>query len=163
MEHEAAALFNSLQESAFAASVRQSVWIYPAANIGHIVALVCFAGAIAIMDFRLLGGMRHCAPAQLIGRARWYAAIALIGLITTGFILFSAEAGHVVANPVFQAKMALIAAGFINILVYEFGAKRAVQAVPPGAALPRSAFLAGIFSLTIWITVAALGRLIAYV
>jgi hypothetical protein len=78
-------------------------------------------------------------------------------------MLFAAEAGHVVLNPVFQAKMALIAAGLINIAIYEFGAKRAVQALPAGAAMPQRARFAGFASMAIWIAVAACGRLIAYV
>ncbi len=52
MEHEAPALFVALEQSAFAAAIRQSIWIYPLANVGHIVGLFCFAGALAVMDLR---------------------------------------------------------------------------------------------------------------
>jgi hypothetical protein len=163
MEHEAPALFLALQQSAFAAAIRQSTWLYPLANVGHIVALVCFAGAIAVMDLRLVGAMSATSPAAVIGRARAVAFAALAAQALTGFMLFAAEAGHVVLNPVFQFKMALIAAGLINIAIYEFGAKSAVQALPTGAAMPQRARVAGYLSLAIWIAVAACGRLIAYV
>jgi hypothetical protein len=163
MEHDAPALFLALQQSAFAAAIRQSTWLYPLANVGHIVALVCFAGAIAVMDLRLVGAMSATSPAAVIGRARGVAIAALAAQALTGFMLFAAEAGHVVLNPVFQAKMALIAAGLINIAIYEFGAKRAVQALPAGAAMPQRARVAGFTSMAIWIAVAACGRLIAYV
>ena len=163
MEHEAPALFLALQQSAFAAAIRQSTWLYPLANVGHIVALVCFAGALAVMDLRLVGAMSATAPAAVIGRARGVAIAALAAQALTGFMLFAAEAGHVVLNRVFQVKMALIAAGLINIAIYEFGAKRAVQALPPGAAMPQRARVAGFVSMAIWIAVAACGRLIAYV
>jgi hypothetical protein len=163
MEHEAPALFLALQQSAFAAAIRQSIWLYPFANVGHIVALVCFAGAVAVMDLRLVGALCATSPASVIGRARAVAIAALAAQALTGFMLFAAEAGHVVLNPVFQAKMALIAAGLINIAIYEVGAKRAVRALPPGAAMPPSARMAGFISIAIWIAVAACGRLIAYV
>ena len=39
MTEGAPALFVTLEQSGFAASIRQSTWLYPAANIGHIVSL----------------------------------------------------------------------------------------------------------------------------
>ncbi len=68
-------------------------------------------------------------------------------LALTGSMLFSAEASHIVLNPVFQAKMALVATGLINVAVYELGAKRAVEALPPGADMPTRARIAGFLSL----------------
>jgi hypothetical protein len=65
MTEVAPALFVALEQSGFAASIRQSTWLYPAANIGHIVSLTFFAGAIAVMDVRLLGGLAATAPARL--------------------------------------------------------------------------------------------------
>ena len=112
MEHQAPAIFIALEESGFAAAIRQSLWIYPAANVGHIVALVCFAGAVAVMDIRLLGGFAATAPGRLLARARVFAIAALAGMAITGFVLFSAEASHLATNPVFQFKAALVGAGF---------------------------------------------------
>ena len=37
--------------------------------------------------------------------------------ISMGFLLFSADAAHVVRNPAFQAKLLLIAAALINIVI----------------------------------------------
>src|SRR5262245_21240369 len=62
-----------------------------AANIGHIVSLTFFAGAIAVMDVRLLGGLAATAPGPLLARARLVAIAALAGMAGTGFLLFSAE------------------------------------------------------------------------
>ena len=56
MTHEAPAIFVALEQSGFATAIRQSPWLYPAANVGHIVSLVFFVGAVAVMDVRLLGG-----------------------------------------------------------------------------------------------------------
>jgi hypothetical protein len=162
MEHAAPAIFVALEQSAFAAAIRQSVWLYPFANVGHIVALVCFASAVAILDLRLIGAFAATAPAKLIGRARRVAIAALCGLALTGSMLFSAEASHIVLNPVFQTKMALVAAGLVNVGIYEFGARRAVEPLPPHAAMPSRARLAGFVSLAVWLVVAACGRSIAY-
>src|SRR5437588_845887 len=72
MTEAAPAIFVALEGSSFAAAIRQSLWLYPAANVGHIVSLFVFAGAVAVMDVRLLGGFAATAPARLIGRARWF-------------------------------------------------------------------------------------------
>lgn len=145
MEHAAPALFVALEQSAFAAAIRQSIWIYPVANVGHIVALAVFAGAVAIMDVRLLGGFAASSPRIVIARARRAAILALSGLALTGFLLFAAEASHVIVNPVFLVKLALIGAGLANVAIYELGARRA-----------------GYASLALWLLVAACGRTIAY-
>src|SRR5262245_29658121 len=162
MTEHAPAIFVALEQSGFGAAIRQSTWLYPAANVGHIVALFCFAGAVAIMDVRLLGGFSATAPGPLIARTRVFAIAALLGMVATGFILFSAEASHLAINRVFQIKAAIIAAALANVAIYEFGAKRLVETLPPGAALPARAKTTGALSLLLWLAVAACGRSIAY-
>jgi hypothetical protein len=162
MEHQAPAIFVALEQSAFAAAMRESIWLYPVANVGHIVALVCFAGAVAVIDVRLLGGLAATTPALLIARARRFAIAALGGMVITGFMLFAAEASHVVLNPVFQLKFALIGAGLVNVALYEFSAKSAVEKLAPGATMPLHARIVGLVSLAVWVAVAAAGRSIAY-
>jgi hypothetical protein len=162
MEHDAPAVFVALEHSAFAAAIRQSRWLYPFANVGHILSLIAFAGAVAVMDLRLLGAFAATAPGRVLKGARRAAVAAFCCLAATGFMLFSAEAGHLVLNPVLRLKFLLVAAGLVNVLVYEAMARRAVEVLPPGAPLPRSAGVAAALSLIIWIAVAACGRSIAY-
>src|SRR5438034_10124117 len=92
-------IFVALEQSGFSAGIRQSPWLYPAANVGHIVSLTFFAGALAVMDVRLLGGFAATEPAPLLARARLIALAALAGMAITGFVLFAAEASHLVLNP----------------------------------------------------------------
>jgi hypothetical protein len=162
MEHDAPAIFVALEQSGFAAAVRQSRWLYPFANVGHILSLTAFAGAVAVMDLRLLGAFAATAPGRVLARARIAAIAAFCGLAVTGFMLFSAEASHLVVNPVLRLKFLLVAAGLLNVLAYEIVARRAVEKLPPGAPLPRAAGVAACLSLAIWIAVAACGRSIAY-
>jgi hypothetical protein len=162
MTEAAPAIFVALEQSAFAAAIRQSPWLYPAANVGHILSLIFFVAAVAVMDVRLLGGLAATAPRRLLARARNLAIAAFAGMAVTGFMLFSAEASHLVLNPVFQLKAALVAAGLANIAIYEFWAKAMVQRLVPGAPMPPRAKIAGALSLGIWLGVAACGRGIAY-
>jgi hypothetical protein len=162
MLHGVPSVFAALEQSGFAAAIRQSAWIYPLANIGHIVALTLFAGALAIMDVRLIGGFAGVAPAPMLALARSFALVAFAAMAATGFLLFAAEAGHLIGNPVFQIKLGLIAAGLVNIAVYQLWAKGAVASLPANAPMPTPARVTGIFSAALWLGVAACGRAIAY-
>jgi hypothetical protein len=162
MEHTAPAIFVALEQSGFAAGIRQSLWLYPAANVGHIVSLFCFAGAIAVMDLRMAGAFAATSPGHVLRSARRAAIAAFGGLAVTGFVLFAAEASHVAVNPVFQFKLALIAIGLINVAVFELYIAPKVKGLPPLASLPPAARSSGILSLATWLAVAACGRSIAY-
>jgi hypothetical protein len=162
MPGTAPAVFIALEQSGFSAAIRQSLWAYPLANIGHIVFLFVFAGAVVITDVCLLGGFATTDPRPVLARARTFAAVALLGMSITGFALFAAEAGHLAANPVFQVKIVLIAAGLLNAAFYEFWLRRRINRLSNDAAMPATAKITGLCSLGIWISVAACGRSIAY-
>ena len=162
MNEAAPALFVALEASAAGAAIRQSSWLYMAANVGHIVALVIFAGAIAIMDLRMAGAFAATSPGYVLKMARRWAIGGFLGLLATGAILFTAEASHVILNTVFQFKLFLIALGLLNVLIFEFAVAPRVREAKPLAALPTGAWISGVASLCIWIAVAAAGRTIAY-
>src|SRR5690606_20238478 len=111
---EAPAILVALEQSWLGAEIRQSVWVYPAANVAHVLTLTVFASAVAVMDLRLLGAFRETLPASVITPARRVAALALAAMLLTGLVLFTAEASHVAMNTVFQVKMGLIAFGVLN-------------------------------------------------
>lgn len=160
---EAPALLVALEQSSWGAAIRQSTWIYPLANVGHILGLAVFAGSLAVLDLRLLGAFAATRPAAVVVPARRLAIAAFSLMALTGFILFTAEASHLALNPVFQAKAALIVLGLGNALVLGRMAMR--EAALIGAGQPFSSrvrWSAGL-SLATWLTVAAAGRLIAYV
>jgi len=162
MLDSAPAIFVALEGSAFGQAIRQSHWLYMAANVGHVVSLAVFAGAIAVMDLRMAGAFAATAPGQLLRRARLFAIVAFLGLVLTGSVLFTAEASHVIMNPVFQVKAALIMLGLINVALFEIFTAPKVRDLPPLVPLPAAAKRAGIASIAIWPLVAACGRSIAY-
>lgn len=162
MNEAAPAIFVAIEASGAGAAIRQSPWIFMAANVGHIVSLTIFAGAIAVMDLRMAGAFAATSPGHVLKVARRWALAAFLGLVLTGGVLFAAEASHVILNPVFQFKLFLIALGLLNVLVFEFALAPGVREAKPLAALPTGAWLSGVASLCIWIAVAAAGRTIAY-
>lgn len=159
---EGLALFAALEQSALAAVIKQSLWIYPAANTLHILALMAFIAAVVVMDLRLLGAFAATRPAGIVVPARRAAVAALLVQATTGFLLFAPEASKVILNPVFLTKLAFIGAGLANALTLGRLSAPGIDAIPAGAPLPYRLRVAAGASLLIWFTVAALGRLIAY-
>ena len=162
MLREAPQVLIALEQSGLAAAIRQSVWAYPAANVGHIVALTLFAGSVAIMDARLLGAFAAAPPMDVVRPARRTAMLGLLLMAITGSMLFTAEASHVAMNPVFQVKAVLIALGLLNALLAGRALNTALAEAKPFEPLPGRVRLSALLSLTIWISVAACGRLIAY-
>jgi hypothetical protein len=101
-------------------------------------------------------------PAALVQPARRIAIAAVLLQAGTGFFLFTAEASHLVLNPVFQAKMALVALALTNALVLGRFAARDLDYVPAHEPVPPRLRVAAALSLGLWLVVAAAGRLIAY-
>jgi len=159
---EAPQFLIALEQSPIAAAIRQSVWAYPAANVGHILALTLFAGGVVAMDARLLGAFAAAPPASVVRPARRVAMLGLLLMALTGSVLFLAEASHVAMNRVFQIKAALIALGIVNALLVGRALRDVLDDAPQFEPLPGRIRVAAALSLLIWLSVAACGRLIAY-
>jgi hypothetical protein len=162
MTDAAPAIFVALEASSLGAAIRQSRWAYMVANVGHVAFLTVFAGAVAVMDLRMAGALAATSPARVLRNARRVAIAALLGMVVTGAVLFTAEASHVIINPVFQLKLALIVLGLVNVALFEFLTASKIKDLPPQVPLPGTARIAGILSIAIWIAVAICGRSIAY-
>jgi hypothetical protein len=141
------AFWLSLQQSSFAAGVRSSEFIYPAANILHVLGVIGLYGIVAAMDLQILAGSGNN---TLVARLRPYAVAALVIVAVAGFVLFAADAVAVAANPVFQLKVLAILLAVLNFAVH-------ITAKRPGVLRATT-----IVSLIAWLAVAALGRYIAY-
>ena len=155
-----APIFRALQESALGHTMRSSPALYPAVEILHIIGFIVLVGSILALDLRVLGLVRAipiAAMAQLllpVSRAGFLLAISM------GFLLFSADAAHVVKNPAFQAKLLLIAAALVNVVIAHVGPWRRVAFW--GAEAPGSAKVTALVSLLLWLGAVCAGRLIAY-
>jgi hypothetical protein len=162
MDHAAPAIFQALEQSGLAAAIRQSVWLYPLANVGHVLAVVVFAGAVAVMDVRLLGAFSGSPAAAVLRGGRRAALAAFLAIALTGSMLFMAEASHLVLNPVFLTKLGLIALGLVNVAAFELALAPRVVGLPAGAPLPSAVRRSAMLSVGLWLLVAGLGRSIAY-
>lgn len=141
-------LWHALQQSAFAGAIRQSEFIYPTANVMHVVAVIMFYGLVATMDLQIL---TRSGSAALVQRLRPFALAMLAIVAMAGFILFAADAVAIAANMAFRLKLLLILLASINLAVHLSTERERVRRVTAAV------------SLMVWLAVAAFGRFIAYV
>jgi hypothetical protein len=161
VEHQQAApIFLALQESALGHLMRSSPALYPVVEILHILGFVLLVGSIVALDLRLLGLGRMIAIQPMAQLLMPLSRIGFLVAIGMGFLLFSADAAHVVNNPAFQAKLLLIAAALINIVIAHVGPWRRSPLWRSEAS--GGAKLTALVSLLLWPGVVCAGRLIAY-
>ena len=148
----------AIEASAFAQTIRRSIWLYPVANVLHVLGVMSFFAAVAAMDVKAVRGSSTAAVRAFITRIRPLAITLLVVQSMTGIMLFLPEASHIAHNPAFQAKLATILLALLNVLALEIALGRASLVAAPPVAIR----LAAVTSLALWLAVAAFGRLIAY-
>jgi hypothetical protein len=138
---------------------RGSAWAYPVANTFHLLGLVMLVGGIGVVDLRLAGLWRNLPVASL---SRALTPVALVGLVilaASGTILFAADGAALAGSATFHRKLVLVAVALANALVFRLVWQRRVEA---GGSVPPLARLVAAASLLLWLSVATLGRWIAY-
>ena len=117
----------------------------------HVLAVGAFFGGIGLLDFRLMG-WRGTVPLRSFAEhvLRWlYVTFAVA--VASGAALFAYDPVHVGSHPYFAPKMALIALGLANALL--FHRTSTLTAVAAEGAAPPAARIAGVVSLAIWTAV----------
>jgi hypothetical protein len=150
----------ALQESGFAFAIRDSAWIYPTANLTHILGLALLIGSILILDLRLLGVGRWVSVDALSRLTTPFSVVGICLSLASGSILFSADAAALSPNPIFQLKMAILAAAILNAVLFRILWQRRMAGWMDNAPLPAK-LQAGLSGIA-WLSVASCGRLIAY-
>ena len=146
------------------ASVRESVWLFPAIETVHLLGMALLVAAIGAFDLRLLGWLLRRERVSNLGRrlVPWAWAGFAVQVIT-GTLLFSSEAIKVYTNPAFRLKMLLILLAGIQALVFHRTVYRGVAKWDDSGVLPAGAKISGFVSLVLWIGVVAAGRFIGFV
>lgn len=156
-----AALAAALEASWLGVAMRDSTVLYPLVNIMHLLGLVLIVGGLGLLDLRLLGAARHVRLVDLYTPLTAAAALGLGLQIATGVPLFASEATALIGNNAFRLKMLLFALALANAVLFRLLWGRRVldwDSAPPFIGLVQAAL-----SLMLWVTIGALGRLIAYV
>jgi hypothetical protein len=149
--------FEWMQNMPVSAAIQQSAWMQAAINIAHVLSLMVFAGAVLIVDLRLLGlGIRDQPLRQVAADARPWLVGGLWALFLTGLPQLGALAVRNYYNWFFWFKMTVLVGAILFTLVVR---KRITMAdeTPGGALMPKAVALV---SIVLWTTVTVAGRLI---
>jgi hypothetical protein len=151
-----------LEKSAWAAVIRQSNWLYPALEIGHIAGIALLAGAAFLFDLRLLGSSRVLPVTGLAQLLLVWSRRGLILIVPTGILLFITNASALGHDFTFWLKMGLLMLAGLNVMVFHAYTFPKVSRWDVNQTAPIQAKLAAIFSLLLWTAIIACGRLLAY-
>ena len=151
----------ALQQSWFGALIRDSLWVYPVANLVHLLGLVMLIGPIAALDLRLLGLGRHNITVPAASRFLTPFAIAGIALmLPSGTLLFSADAASLAGSRLMQIKIALVVLALTNAVLFRVFWSRRLPSWD--VAPPAFGRLQAAASVGLWLCVGYCGRMIAY-
>jgi hypothetical protein len=145
-------------------TVAESTWLFAIIESFHLVGLAILGGAVAVVDFRLLGLVLTGEPTSKIaaGAERWV-WVGLVLAVTSGLLLYASEATKFYspgfwdsAEAPFIYKMLFL----ILALVFTFTVRRAL--LLDSQCSSARARIVAVFSLLLWLGVATGGRAIGF-
>lgn len=151
-----------LENTPWAAGIRQSMWLYPTLEIVHIVGIVVLVGAAFMFDLRLLGVSKNISLSNLSRHLLPWSARGLLLIIPSGILLFITNAKALGADSTFWLKMGLLGIAALNALIFHRLMFKRHMGREGYAALPDAARVSAVVSIVVWIAVIACGRLLAY-
>jgi hypothetical protein len=154
---------NWLEATPLAGVMRQSPWSYPLVETAHILGFILLIGAAAMFDLRLLGLTPRLPVVDVARHLLPWSHVGLVVVMISGALLFAADPVALWFNSVFRAKMALIVVAGLNAAAFYAWPFRSVATWNRLEPTPWPARAAAGLSLMLWIAIAALGRLIAYI
>ena len=152
-----------LADTSLATGIRNSLYVFPLLESIHVLGLALVIGTITVIDLRLLGIASAQRPFQRVASdiLKWtWAAFALTAL--TGLLMFTTNAVVYYHNFYFRTKMVLLVLAGVNMLVFELTAGRTVRDWDKSSATPPVARIVAVLSLTIWVGMIFMGRLIGF-
>jgi len=153
---------SALETTSLARALRDSTWIYPLVNAGHILGVALLVGSIIPLDLRLLSAWKSWPLAPLWHVLTRTAATGLALAILFGSLLFITRATEYAVSPFFRAKMVIVIAATLNALFLRIAFPHTMLHAPSVGAISWRVRMAAGFSLIAWMTVLTLGRLVGY-
>lgn len=146
-----------LSATPFSLLIQGTTWAIPAIQTVHILCLALVLTAALILALRFMGFGLSAEPLpQLAGRYTRMIWLLLVVLLASGSLLIVAEPGRTITNPVFYAKMIMLAVAIMATLWLGAAARRHGE-----RPLGLHKFVAA-FSLVLWVGIIFAGRFIAY-
>jgi hypothetical protein len=139
--------------------IRESTWLFPVIEAFHLIGLGLTAGAVLIVDLRLLGvGLSKQPVAQLSAGAEPWLLGSLTLMLSSGIPLFLSEAIKCYYSFPFWVKMTSL----LLALLFTFTVRRRVTRIGLNSERPLPGRLTALISLGLWFGVAWGGRWIGF-
>jgi hypothetical protein len=152
-----------LQNTPFAAGIRQSDLMFPLIEGSHILALSFSVGLIVLFDLRLLRlALRQEPASRVMQQIMPWALPGFAIMFVTGALLFVAQAEKVYANTFFRYKMLFLVIAGLNAAYYQVKFYPKMPEWDLAPVVPRGAKVTAAVSLLMWAAIITLGRTMAY-
>ncbi len=148
-----------IKELPLGAAVRESRWMFAMGETFHFIGLCLMAGGLLIVDLRLLGFIRGVPMRTALAFLPFVIVGFLINL-ATGIEFFVTDPFMYWPNPAFKLKLTLIVLAGLNALVFTIVDHRHRLVLADGKTTGAYVKLAAGLSLSLWLCVLLLGRML---
>jgi hypothetical protein len=140
-------------------TIRNSTWLFPVIEAVHLLALGLTAGAVLVVDLRLLGvGLSRQPPVQLSAAVEPWLLGSLTLMFASGTLLFVSESIKCYYSFAFWVKMTSL----FLVLLFTLTVRRRVIRTGLSSDRPLPGRYAALISLGLWFGVAWGGRWIGF-
>ncbi|HEY8518904.1 MAG TPA: DUF6644 family protein [Gammaproteobacteria bacterium] len=136
-------------------------WIWPTAETLHFCALALIAGAVGMLDLRLLGAVKGLSPARLNGLVG-FGYLGLAVSAATGVLFIAGAPDQYFFNAAFRVKVAALALAGVNVLAFHALVAPKLAALGPDDDAPRAAKVVAALSLALLIVIMCAGRMLTF-
>jgi hypothetical protein len=153
-------MFASLESSAIATWVAESLWAYPVLLSFHIVGLAIVVGIFSMRDLRLIGLFSGIQPAAFLPLSK----LAWVGFVInaiSGILLFTSQAVTFASSVPFLIKITAIIAGMVMAGIIQ--SKLRTELATESGSFSNSTRAIALASLILWTAAIIAGRLVAYI
>jgi hypothetical protein len=151
--------FQSLYLSDIGVTIRNSLWLFPVIEAFHLLGFGLTAGAVLVVNLRLLGvGLSRQPAAQIYSAAQPWLIGGVTVMFLSGIPLFLSESVKCYYSFAFWVKMTSL----FLVLLFTFTVQRRVSQAGPTSDRPQLGRLTALISLGLWSAVAWGGRWIGF-
>lgn len=157
-----AELFRWIEDARLSAHIRESSWLYPFIEIIHIFGIVLVAGGAIFFDLNLLSSRQQADVDRKSFQLLKWSKRGLLVAIPSGLLLFSTNAVALSGDPVFGLKLLLLSLAAFNAWIFHVRVYLPYYYHNNGLFRWSIARVNAMFSIILWMSIIACGRLLAY-
>jgi hypothetical protein len=142
-------------------AMRDSTWGFAIVEIGHLLALAAFGGAVLLVDLRFFNlGLRTQPVSRVARELLPLTAGGVVAMFVSGFLMVANGPVRYYYNPAFRLKLVLFSVALIFHFTLQVASARSRPEREHSSAWQRAA---AAVSLVLWLSVGVAGRAIGYV